>query len=224
MPPCKWFMLPLLKWKHLQPQIPKTVSTVWSLLWNLGTIIRLIQIVCLLSVIWTNLGKTHKELQLGRLFSFAATTAICLLWTIPMAFFASLSSVEGLKEQFGWVEDAIDAYPPLEPILEQLAPLFVVLFNSLLPVILEAVTMLELPISGSLLEPSMFIKLATFMIIQTFFVSAVSGSITKEISNIIDDPTSIIDLLANTLPAQSTLFIQVRVSATKQSSGTTILC
>jgi hypothetical protein len=70
----------------------------------------------------------------------------------------------------------------------------------------------------------MFIKLATFMIIQTFFVSAVSGSITKEISNIIDDPTSIIDLLANTLPAQSTLFIQVRVSATKQSSGTTILC
>jgi hypothetical protein len=141
-----------------------------------------------------------------------------------MAFFASLSSVEGLKEQFGWVEDAIDAYPPLEPILEQLAPLFVVLFNSLLPVILEVVTMLELPISGSLLEPSLFIKLAIFMIIQTFFVSAVSGSIFKELSNIIDDPTSIIDLLANTLPAQSTLFIQVRVSATKQSSGTTILC
>jgi hypothetical protein len=78
--------------------------------------------------------------------------------------------------------------------------------------------MLEFPISGSLLEPSMFTKLAAFMIIQTFFVAAISGSVTKEISNIISNPTSIIDLLANSLPAQSTFFIQVRVSAFKRSS------
>jgi hypothetical protein len=184
---------------------------------------RLIRLVylcacCLLSVIWTNLGKNHKELEFGKLASFATTVTICLLWTIPMAFFASLSSVEGLKEQFSWVADAIDAAPFLEPLLEQLAPLFVVVFNSLLPIILEAVTMLEYPISGSLLEPSLFVKLAAFMIIQTFFVSAISGSVTKEISNIIEDPLSIIDLLANSLPAQSTYFIQVRVSVTKRSS------
>jgi hypothetical protein len=85
-------------------------------------------------IIWTNLGKQHKELQLGKLASFATTVTICLLWTIPMAFFASLSSVEGLKEQFSWVEDAIDAAPFLEPLLKQLAPLFVVVFNSLVSV------------------------------------------------------------------------------------------
>jgi hypothetical protein len=165
------------------------------------------------------MGKNHKQLELGKLSSFAITVTLCLLWTIPMAFFASLSSVEGLKEQFSWVEDATDAAPWLEPVLEQLAPLLVVVLNSLLPIILEAVTMLEYPISGSLLEPSMFIKLAAFMIIQTFFVSAISGSVTQEISNIISDPASIIDLLANSLPAQSTYFIQVRVvSTTKQSS------
>jgi hypothetical protein len=78
--------------------------------------------------------------------------------------------------------------------------------------------MLEFPISGSIVEASMFIKLAVFMIIQTFFVSAISGSVTKEIANIIEDPLSIIDLLANTLPAQSTFFIQVRVPATKRGS------
>jgi hypothetical protein len=75
--------------------------------------------------------------------------------------------------------------------------------------------MLEFPISGSLLEPSLFVKLAAFMIIQTFFVTAISGSVTKEISNIISDPLSIIDLLANTLPAQSTFFVQVRISTTE---------
>jgi hypothetical protein len=90
--------------------------------------------ICLLSVIWTSLGKKHKELQLGKLASFATTVTICFLWTIPMAFFASLSSVEGLKEQFSWIEDAIDAAPFLEPLLKQLAPLFVVVFNSLVSV------------------------------------------------------------------------------------------
>jgi hypothetical protein len=126
-----------------------------------------------------------------------------------MTFFASLSSVEGLKAEFEWIADAIESYPFLGPLLEQLAPLLVVVFNSLLPVILEAVSMLEHPISGSLLETSMFTKLSAFMIIQTFFVSAISGGLLQEINAIISDPTSIVDLLANSLPAQSTYFIQI---------------
>ena len=47
--------------------------------------------------------------------------------------------------------------------------------------------------------------------VQTFFVSAISGSITAEISNILDNPENIIDLLANSLPAQSSYFIQIIV-------------
>ena len=50
--------------------------------------------------------------------------------------------------------------------------------------------------------------------VQTFFVSAISGSITAEISNILDNPENIIDLLANSLPAQSSYFIQIIFAAT----------
>ncbi len=82
-------------------------------------------------VFWANVGRENKELQIGKLLSRAASVAICLLWTIPMAFFATLSTVESLKEQFQFVEDAIEAFPALEPILQQLAPLLVVMFNSL---------------------------------------------------------------------------------------------
>jgi hypothetical protein len=46
-------------------------------------------------------------------------------------------------------------------------------------------------------------------IIQTFFISAVSGTITAELSNIIDEPEKIMDILANSLPAQSSYFIQI---------------
>jgi hypothetical protein len=82
-------------------------------------------------VYWANVGRPHKDLQLGTLFSMAATVTICLLWTIPMTFFSGLSSVEGLKEQFDFVADMIDAVPILEPILQLLAPFFVVIFNAL---------------------------------------------------------------------------------------------
>ncbi|GAX10877.1 hypothetical protein FisN_31Hh086 [Fistulifera solaris] len=160
-------------------------------------------------VFWANVGREHADLQIGSLISFTATVALCLLWTIPIAFLSSISSVEGLKSQFGWVEDAIDAFPPLEPILQQIAPLFVIIFNALLPIILEALSMLEGPVSAAVVQASTFSKLAAFMIIQTFFVSAVAGSLLTTIKEIIDDPWSGIDLLANALPAKSTYFVQL---------------
>ncbi|KAL3942356.1 MAG: hypothetical protein SGARI_000293 [Bacillariaceae sp.] len=33
---------------------------------------------------WVNVGKKHKELQMGKLISFTLTTLLCLFWTIPM--------------------------------------------------------------------------------------------------------------------------------------------
>ena len=109
--------------------------------------------------------------------SLGLTVTICLLWTIPMTFIASLSTVEGLREDIEFIDDLCRKLPFLVPVLEITAPLLLVMVNSLLPVVLEAVTLLEGPISGAVIEASLFIKLAAFMIIQTFFVSAISGSV-----------------------------------------------
>ena len=35
-------------------------------------------------ILWSNVGKTHKELQLGSLTSFTLTALLCLFWTIIM--------------------------------------------------------------------------------------------------------------------------------------------
>ena len=51
--------------------------------------------------------------------------------------------------------------------------------------------------------------LLNLQIIQTFFVSAVSGSISSALTTILDHPEKIIDFLANSLPAQSSYFIQI---------------
>lgn len=49
---------------------------------------------------------------------------------------------------------------------------------------------------------------------QTFFVSAISGGIFAELANLIDNPEDIIDLLAKSLPSQSSFFIQIVIATT----------
>lgn len=126
---------------------------------------------------WLNIGRTHKDLQLGKLLSLGLTVTLCLLWTIPMTFIASLSSVQGLRDELEFIDDMLNKFPRLVPVFEVAAPMLVIIANSLLPIILEAVTLCEGPISGAVVEAALFVKLAAFMIIQTFFVSAVSGSV-----------------------------------------------
>ena len=94
-----------------------------------------------------------------------------------MASIAALSSVEGLTQEFEFFENMIEKAPFMESVLNVLAPLLVKIANALLPIILERLTMFEGPVSSSIVEASLFLKLAAFMIIQTFFVSAIGGGV-----------------------------------------------
>ena len=60
-------------------------------------------------------------------------------------------------------------------------------------------------------------------IIQTFFVSAVSGALLSELSNILDNPSSIVELLAKSLPGQSTYFVQILLVKTFLGLGLELL-
>jgi hypothetical protein len=171
-------------------------------------------------IFWRNVGKTHKELQMGKLISLGLTVALCLLWTIPMSTIATLSSIEGLKGEFAFVADMLEYSPWLEPVFAQLAPLLIIVANLVLKMILEYLSMFEGPISGAVVQASLFVKLAAFMIIQTFFVTAISGGLLSTLSDLIERPTEIINLLANSLPTQSTFFIQILLVDTFINMGT----
>ncbi|KAL7556780.1 hypothetical protein ACA910_005222 [Epithemia clementina (nom. ined.)] len=174
-------------------------------------------------VFWLNMSRTHKDLQLGMLASFAMTAGLLLTWTIPMSFFASLSNAAAARNDVDLLDDLFNKYPGLIPVTEQLAPFLVVMFNSLLPMILEAISLFEGPISSGMVEASKFVKLAIFNIVQTFFVSAISGSLMAAISDIVEDWTKIVDLLANALPAQGTYFMQILLASTATSAAMEML-
>lgn len=78
-----------------------------------------------------------------------------------MAFIATLSTVEGLRAEVEFIDDLLDKAPWLVPVFEIGAPFFVIAANSLLPIILEGVSLLEGPISGAMNEASLFSKLVS---------------------------------------------------------------
>lgn len=174
-------------------------------------------------ILWFNVGKSNAQIQAGSLKSLALTIAILLLWTIPIGFFSGLSNIAGMEDQFEFIRDALEKYPALGAILSQAAPLLVTMVNALLPAILRVISTMECHISHDMVQLSLFTKLAVFMIIQTFFVSAISGSIFAQLSAMIENPTNIISLLANELPTKSTFFIQLVFISTVLGLGIELL-
>jgi len=159
-------------------------------------------------ILWGNIGKDHKSVQIGTWLSFGLSSALLLFWTSVIAFASSLSSLDGLKS-VGFIGSIIDKAPWLAPVLAQIAPFIVVIVQVLLKTILTMFSNLERPISNAMLESSLFTKLAWFMIIQNFFVLSLSGGVLTAYEEIIDKPTSAIELLATSLPSQSTFHTQI---------------
>ena len=116
------------------------------------------------SIRWSNVGKSNKQLQVGSIISFSLTALLCLFWTIPVSFIASLSSVDSLSKQVPFLATWIEKAPWLGDLLAVLAPLLLIGVNALLPTLLEITSSLEGPLGEGALSASTFTKLCYFMV------------------------------------------------------------
>jgi len=127
-----------------------------------------------------------------------------------VAFVSSLSNVDKLTETFTFLEEPVSKYPWFAELLAILAPFILVVFVSLLPYILLAFVKFEGLIEIETMQhPSLFTKLASFTIIQTFFISTIAGTLFLSIQDIIQNPTQGVKDVASALPEQSAYFIQI---------------
>ncbi|KAF4660508.1 hypothetical protein FOL47_007137, partial [Perkinsus chesapeaki] len=159
-------------------------------------------------VYWDNVGIPHMRQELGMLLSICLTVVLCVFWTIPVAFVSSISQVQNLKRELPFLESWSEAWSGIDVLLQQVSPILLAVLNSLLSVFLKLFSQLEGHISNSTLSASLFAKLAAFYIIQTFFVSAIAGSLFASLHELTVDPWGTIqDILGNNLPQQANYFM-----------------
>ena len=170
-------------------------------------------------VFWGNVGLAHKSEQIGVVIGNTLTVLLCLFWTVVVSFLTALGEVERIKTWFPFLEDWIAVMPWIEMVLLQLKPLLLVLIVGLLPSILAAFSKREGHISESTLSVSVFSKLSVFLLVQIFFVQMLSGAIISQMQAMIENPLSIITLLAESLPMQAQSFMQYVIVQTSLNLG-----
>lgn len=106
----------------------------------------------------------HKAKQIGKLISLGLSGLLCLTWTVPISFISSLTEVESLRGSVPFIDNMLTKAPWMEVILQQLAPVLLLLLNAILPVLLRFISTFEGHIAASALEASLFRKMAAFQV------------------------------------------------------------
>ncbi|VEU20465.1 DEKNAAC101343 [Brettanomyces naardenensis] len=159
-------------------------------------------------VFWPNMRMFWWERMARQLSADVAISALVVFWAIPSAFVGVISNLTYITNKVPWLK-----------FIYNLPPALLGLITSLLPTILMTLLMMVLPllihtlarISGAVTLQSIeyYTQQAyfAFQVIQVFLVTTVASSVTSVITQIMENPTSVMSLLSSNLPKCSNFFI-----------------
>lgn len=156
----------------------------------------------------TVLGATKWQRILRRLLMIAAMFGLMIVWTIPVAFIASLSNLDELEKRVPALAPLVESNAVVKSFLQGFLPsLAMLIFMKILPIILKRMAIFQAIPLKSHQDHSVMTRFFVFLVVNFFLLQIVSSSFLNVISSIITDPASTIRLLAKGLPSVSTLYI-----------------
>lgn len=157
---------------------------------------------------WINMRMFWWERRIRSFGAAAAIAGVVLLWAFPVAFVGVISNVNSLTQEF-----------PALRFIYRLPKVIRGVITSLLPTILLAVLMMLLPIfirtmarvagapSNQHIEHFTQQAFFAFQVIQVFLVTTLASSATSAVTQIVQNPSSAMNLLASRLPRSSNFYI-----------------
>jgi hypothetical protein len=163
-------------------------------------------------VSWKTLHPPYWRLLLTRTVVIVGLTLMAIAWAFPAFIFASLANLQSLSEVdgFGWIQTGISDHLSdyAVSVVEGFAPaIFLVLSLVLAKHIIRWIIHRSYEWAKSTVEWKTMTTYWSFLIIHVVFVSTFGGTLSKILSEFIDNPRNLISLLAQALPQNSTFFI-----------------
>ncbi|KAF1917662.1 hypothetical protein BDU57DRAFT_514015 [Ampelomyces quisqualis] len=175
-------------------------------------------------VVWGNLRIKPAE----HLVRWAAATAfisvMIIFWAVPVAFVGLVSNINYLAERFSWLS-WINSIPSV----------ILGVVTGLLPAVLLAVLMALVPIfcrfmaktAGYVTYSQIELKTQTwyfaFQVVQVFLITTLSSAVTSVINDVLNNPGSVLTLLAENLPKASNFYISYFILLGLASAAGTLL-
>ncbi|KAH0835941.1 hypothetical protein J3R83DRAFT_9864 [Lanmaoa asiatica] len=159
-------------------------------------------------VIWGNLGMNPYEKRVRTVISYAATAALIILWAFPVAFVGIISNIEGLCVRESWLAWLCTIPKVVLGIIQGiLPPVLLAVLMMLLPIVLRLLGRLEGIPTRTGLELSLMTRYFIFQVIHSFLIVTLSSGIISCPPSILQNPSSVANLLATYLPQASTFFL-----------------
>ncbi|KAI9784856.1 MAG: hypothetical protein M1816_000701 [Peltula sp. TS41687] len=159
-------------------------------------------------VIWKNLKIKWWERILRVIVTTAFVTAMIIFWAVPVTVVGAISNIDSLKKQLTWLS-FLDRLPKkLTGVVTGLLPVVALsILMALVPIILRLMAKLGGAPSLSQVELTVQKSYFAFQVIQVFLVTTLASAAASTVSDIIDNPSSATDLLAQNLPRASNFYI-----------------
>lgn len=163
------------------------------------------------NVVWSNLSMNPYEKKLRTAGFWAATIALCLFWTIPVAFTGIVSNVSGLADKVHWL-GWLNHIGVVSGIIQAIGPtVALAVLNMLLPPTLRMFARQSGIPTTTGVELSLMDRYYLFQILQNFLLmTIVSGSasgITQFVTAITENPGQFPTIIAQSIPKASNFFL-----------------
>eukprot|EP00441_Pelagodinium_beii_P011915 CAMPEP_0197689078 /NCGR_PEP_ID=MMETSP1338-20131121/106343_1 /TAXON_ID=43686 ORGANISM="Pelagodinium beii, Strain RCC1491" /NCGR_SAMPLE_ID=MMETSP1338 /ASSEMBLY_ACC=CAM_ASM_000754 /LENGTH=707 /DNA_ID=CAMNT_0043271381 /DNA_START=31 /DNA_END=2154 /DNA_ORIENTATION=- len=162
------------------------------------------------SIIWANLKKCRKPAQLFAMRRCVglAIAFIIILWAIPVAATQGLANLDDLAKKAPFLEWVTDLPESVKSILQGLLPtVALAILNAL---VLPIFTLLS--VSSGLedkqqIHKSLMRSYYWFLMVNSFFVVVISGSVFNQLATVLQDPSELQELLGRALPQVGSFFV-----------------
>jgi hypothetical protein len=163
-------------------------------------------------IVWSNMKLQWWE----RLVKFAITTAfvvaLVIFWSIPVAVVGAISQINYLTEKVPFLSFINDIPEVVLGIITNVLPtVMLAVLMALLPIILRLMAKISGLPSLSLIELRVQNSYFLFQVVQVFLVTTMTSAASAAVPEIINDPSSIVSLLASSIPKASNFYISFMI-------------
>lgn len=160
------------------------------------------------NVVWFNLRMFWWERLSREVGTIAAICALVILWAFPVAFVGMVSNITYLTDKVHWLRFIYKLPDQLLGLLTSLAPtVALAVLMSFLPRIIRGMAVLQGSPSSQKVEHFTQNAYFAFQVVQVFLVTTITSAATSVVTQIVQEPTKAMELLATNLPKASNFYI-----------------
>eukprot|EP01117_Protostelium_nocturnum_P008703 TRINITY_DN3119_c0_g1_i1.p1 TRINITY_DN3119_c0_g1~~TRINITY_DN3119_c0_g1_i1.p1 ORF type:complete len:1053 (+),score=313.25 TRINITY_DN3119_c0_g1_i1:280-3438(+) len=169
------------------------------------------------NIIWANLSFRHREQFLRSCLCGGALFGLFAFYTIPVTAISAFTNLNYLRDVvvFRSLVNWLESNSFLKGVVGSFLPtLALQIFMALLPIILKFILKNGKYYLKTELEMGVTKAYWTFLLLNVFLVTSLTGSLFKIINDVFEHPTLLISLLASSLPSQAEFFIEYMIVST----------